>query len=368
MGAFEQMQRELGQLEPGQLEPGLPEPGLPDGVTVGHKQNVAFDRRAIPTAAHEGYWIAPDGSLIRRIDWDPAPGPGSRVRGSLLFVPGRGDFYEKYLESLDHWHRKGWRVTALDWRGQAGSGRLSDDPQLGHIEDFSVWIDDLAAFWLEWSAERADVAGPQVIVAHSMGGHLALRALAEQRIAPAAMALIVPMLNFTTPGPLVLLHAVARAMCRIGDPARAAWKWSEKPGETVSHRANLLTHDPDRYADEAYWRSARPDLAMGPGSWRWVERGYASMRALLAPGLLEAVETPVLLLVARNDKLVSARAIERAARRLPRGQLVGWGREARHELLREADPVRNEALRRIDDFFDRLAPPPQRAGARAAKA
>ena len=352
MGAFQEMQRE---------------PGLPEGVSAGREQVPAFDRRAIPAAAHEGHWIAPDGSFIRRIDWTPAPesgGSGKRARGSLLFLPGRGDFYEKYLEALDRWHRLGWRVTALDWRGQAGSGRLSDHPvtgQLtGHVEDFAVWIDDLAAFWAEWQVETADVPGlnvigPKVIVAHSMGGHLALRALAERRIDPVAMALSAPMLGFTTPGPMPVLHLVARAMCRFGDPARPAWKWSEKPGQKVSRRAALLTHDPARYADEMFWRKARPDLAMGPGSWRWIERGYASMRGLFARGVLESIETPVLLLSARRDKLVDSRAIERAAKRLPRAQLVSWD-EAYHELLREEEDVRNEALRRIDDFFDRLAP------------
>lgn len=326
------------------------EPGLPHGVSIVRDEVLPFDRRAIPADAQEGHWIAPDGSLIRRIDWD---GAGKRTRGSLLFLPGRGDCYEKYLESLDHWRRKGWRVTALDWRGQAGSGRTTDNPKTGHIEDFAQWIDDLAAFWGEWVEKTP---APHVVVAHSMGGHLVLRALAESRIAPAAVALSAPMLGFTTPGPSALLHAVAKAMCRIGDPRRQAWKWSEKPGEVLSRRSALLTHDSDRYADEAFWREARPELAMGPGSWRWVERGYASARGLDAPAVLERVRTPVLLLCARADKLVSARAIERAARRLPRGQLVSWGREAAHELLREADPVRKEALRRIDDFFDRLAP------------
>lgn len=330
------------------------EPGLPEAMAAGRDPAPGFNRRAIPAAAHEGHWLAPDSHAIRRIDW--APTNEKRPRGSLLFLPGRGDFYEKYLESLDHWHRKGWHVTALDWRGQAGSGRLSPDPLIGHVQDYAVWIDDLAAFWQAWSAERADVPGPTVLIAHSMGGHLALRALAEKRVAPAAMVLSAPMLNFTTPGPLALLHAVAQAMCRIGDPQRGAWKWSEKPGETAARRANLLTHDLERYDDEAFWRSARPELVLGPASWRWVERGYSSMQGLFAPGLLEAVETPVLLLSARHDKLVSARAIERAARRLPRGQLVGWGPEARHELLREVDPVRDEVLRRIDDFFDRLVP------------
>lgn len=106
----------------------------------------------------------------------------------------------------------------------------------------------------------------------------------------------------------------------------------------------------------AQWKLQRSVLGMGPGSWRWVERAYASMLALDLPGTLEAVDVPVLLLAARHDGLVSWKAIERAARRLPRAQLMTWGREARHELLREADPVRDKVMAAIDDFLDRMAP------------
>ncbi|ABD25527.1 lysophospholipase L2 [Novosphingobium aromaticivorans DSM 12444] len=315
-----------------------------------------IDRRAIPADAVEGTWTASDGHPIRRIDWPghSEPDAPTAPRGSLLFLPGRGDFYEKYLESLDYWHCEGWRVTALDWRGQAGSGRLSSDPMTGHVPDFGLWLDDLGAFWTDWVR---DTPGPHVVVGHSMGGHLVLRALAERRIDPAAVVLSAPMLGFLTPGPNRVLHRVAEFMCRIGDPERSAWKSSEKPGATTAARNTLLTHDEARYGDETHWKTVRPELAMGPGSWRWVERAYASMLVLDRPGLLEAVDVPVLLLAARHDGLVSWRAIERAARRLPRAQLMTWGREARHELLREADPVRDKVMHAIDDFLDRLAPP-----------
>jgi len=145
-------------------------------------------------------------------------------------------------------------------------------------------------------------------------------------------------------------------MCRIGNPARMAWPVSEKPGSPLDKRATLLTHDPDRYADEAWWRAERPELVMGPASWRWVERAAASIAALRAQGLLEAVMTPVLLLAARRDALVSFKAIEQAAAQLPRGELAAWGAEARHELLREADGVRDAVMAAVAAFLDRAAP------------
>ncbi len=311
----------------------------------------AIDRRAIPPAAAESTWTAADGHAVRRIDW---PGAGTPPRGSILFFPGRGDFYEKYLETLEEWHRAGWRVTASDWRGQAGSGRLGKDHVTGHVEDFSIWVDDLAALWERWKAETP---GPHVLAAHSMGGHIVLRALAEGRFAPDAAVLSAPMTGMSGPPlPLAMLRRVAQAMCVVGDPARQAWKWSEKPGELPADRANLLTHDPDRYADEQWWRTQRPELVMGPASWRWVERAYASWQMLEAPGALERIGVPVLIVSTSSDKLVSHPANLRAAARLPKGEIIALGDEAHHEVLRESDGVRSAIMTKIADFLDRAAP------------
>ncbi len=308
-----------------------------------------IDRRVIPADAREGRWSAPDGHSIRRIDWTGGE------RGSILFLPGRGDNYEKYLETLEEWHRAGWRVTAADWRGQAGSGRLGKDATTGHVGDFAIWLSDLAALWRQWIEETP---GPHVLAAHSMGGHLVLRAVAEGMVRPDALVLSAPMLGTAGPPlPLPMLQAVAKLMTRIGDPTRPAWKWSEKPGEVPAMREALLTHDKDRYADELWWRDHRPEVVMGPGSWGWVERAYASTRALFAPGVLEQVTVPTIIVATSSDKLVSFTAIEEAARRLPECELVRFGDESHHEILREVDAVRDRAMEAIASFLDDRVPP-----------
>ncbi len=287
---------------------------------------------------------------MRRIDW---PLPQGTVRGSILFLPGRGDFYEKYLETLAHWSANGWRVTASDWRGQAGSGRLGLDQVTGHIDDFATWVGDLATLWNQWIAETP---GPHILAGHSMGGHLVLRALAEKRVDPAGAILSAPMLGFTASFlPEAMMHQAAKAMAALGDPRRPAWKWSEKPGEPPDARIHLLTHDAARYGDEIHWRRTRPELVMGPGSWGWVERAYASMRLLATPGYLEAVRTPVLILATDNDKLVGFAPIAKAAARLRDCELIHFGKEAHHEILREEDAVRDRAIAACDAFLMRFA-------------
>ena len=309
-----------------------------------------FDRRAMPGHCVEQVWAAADGWPVRRVDW---PVPAS-PRGSILFAPGRGDCLEKYLETLEGWSRQGWAVTAIDWRGQALSGRLGRDATSGHVDDFAVWVDDLAGFWAQWTASRP---GPHVLAAHSMGGHIALRTVAEHRVRPAALVLSAPMLGFLPDWmPRWAFPLAAAVMCALGDPLRPAWKTSEKPQVGPVDRARLLTHDAARYADEQAWRAQRPELAMGPATWGWLRAAIASTRRIDRADVLGAVDTPVFLAVTRADALVSPAAILRAAQWLPRAELLAFGAEARHELLRESDPIRDRLLQAIDDFLDRVAP------------
>lgn len=303
--------------------------------------------RAIPDGAVEGWWQAGDGHTIRRIDLSPPV--GMAPRGSLLFMPGRGDCYEKWLEALEHWRARGFHVTALDWRGQAGSGRLGPTERIGHIDDFALWIADLAGFWRVFVGETPE---PHGLIGHSMGGHLALRAVAEGAVAPAFTVLSAPMVEMFAWGlPLAVQRVLAWVMVHLGDPRRAAWADGEKPSVGKAIRMALLTHDTERYQAELDWRAQRPFLEMGPASWGWMRASVESSARLW--GMLARVVSPVLILSTRTDRLVSHRAAARAAEILPAGELVTFGPEARHEILREVDSVRDHALAMIDGFIDR---------------
>lgn len=278
------------------------------------------------------------------------PQPDMRTAcGSLLFLVGRADAYEKYIETLVDFHRRGWNVSTIDWRGQAGSGRLSQSPLVGHVDRFSLWVHDIEDFWADWVAETD---GPHVVVAHSMGGHLVCRAMAENRIHPDAAVLIAPMFGLKGLGlPDSVSHVIAKVMACIGRDDRAAWKVTSDPNSPVRMRQRLLTHDDERYLDEIYWWEQRPELMMGPASWRWIERAYNSTIQANAAGEWEKVETPCLILGAQQDKLVRFDAIEQVASRLPDARLVVFGPESRHEILRETDDVRARAFAEIDRFF-----------------
>ncbi len=307
--------------------------------------------RGIPADAVIDMVSMDDGWPVRRFSRVAAA--NVKTRGSILFLGGRGDFIEKYLETLDHWHNGGWHVSSADWRGQGGSGRFIADAHVGHVPDFAIWLSDLRHLFDAW---RANTPGPHVLVTHSMGGQIVTRALADRAIHPDAVVLIAPMMGFTAPYPDRLGLSVAGVMRRLRGGEAAAWKESEKPGQSNRLRQLLLTHDPDRYADELWWRQENPAVQLGPASWGWVEQAYKSFLDVARPGRLEGIAVPVLILSTSADALVSAAAIRRDARRIRGASVHEYGTEAAHELLREADGVRDDALARISAFLDEKAP------------
>ncbi|WP_445192006.1 alpha/beta fold hydrolase [Sphingomonas sp. Tas61C01] len=305
-------------------------------------------RRALPAEAAMSSWTASDGWPLRRFDW---PVPAGTVRGSVLFQGGRGDIIEKYLEAMTHWHDAGWAVTSFDWRGQGGSGRTTADPHVGHASSFAPFVDDLSVLWHDW---RAATPGPHVVMGHSMGGHLVLRAIVEGAIDPDAAVLIAPMLGLRSPVGAIWGERLARAMRSLGDAARPAWKGHERPG--AIDRQPLLTKDKSRYEDEIYWYRGAPTLRLGPPSWAWLVAAFASTRQQRADPRLQAVKTPVLMLVADADALVDPRAAAAVAAALPDVEMLRFGDGSAHEILREADGVRDRALAAIDGFLDLRAP------------
>ena len=304
-------------------------PATPPRVTV-------FNRRAIPAGMAFHPWHAADGWPHRAFAW-PAPQPV----GSIAFLGGRGDFVEKYLEALAHWQGAGWHVAGFDWRGQGGSGRFLADPLVCHSPGFDPLVVDLAAWLAAW---QASTPAPHAVVAHSMGAHLLLRAIAERGAAPGRIVLLSPMIGIglkRVPAPLVSL--AARAALAIGRGERRIWEGD------LGNFGNRMSSCPDRQEDKLWWKAERPEIASGAPSWGWLAAALASTRRL-PPARLARIAIPALLVASERDPVIEVAAVRRAAAALPAAELVvlpGTG----HELLREADARRLPVLARIDAFL-----------------
>ena len=298
-------------------------------------------RRSLPEGMAFAQWRADDGWPLRSFAWSQT----GQARGSMLFLNGRGDFVEKYLEVLAHWHDRGWNMAGFDWRGQGGSGRLLADPLTCHQDSFDPLVRDLTSYVEEWVRTTP---GPHTIVAHSMGGHLTLRMLTDGVGGIDAAVLACPMIDIRVAG--VRGHAlglIGRGASLIGLRRRKVWH------RDIGDVGGRMTSCPERRADKVWWKTTYPAIASGPPSWGWVLAARKSIQKL-TPQRLSAITTPTLLLGTEGDPVVDVRAIRRAAATLPNAEVEifeGGG----HELLREADSRRLPVLDRIDGFLARFA-------------
>ncbi len=302
--------------------------------------------RIHPAGAVFSGWTAPDGMQLRRMDW-PAAGR-RKQRGSLLFINGRGDFIEKYLETCARFQALGWDVTSFDWRGQGASRGPGEEKALA---GFDILVDDLDALLGEWLASGP---GPHVALGHSMGGHLLLRTIVERKPGLDAAILTAPMLDVNSaPIPIRIAPDIADTMYWLGFGRTPMWKTPPSMLVPGGRRNRNLTGSRERYEDELHWWGVNPDFNLGPPTFGWMRAAFRSRAAAFTPEKLRGVDLPILIIGAEQDRLVSAAAIREAAALLPHAELEMMP-DARHEILRDADEIRDRALARIDAFLARL--------------
>ena len=87
---------------------------------------------------------------------------------------GRGEFIEKYFEAAGELLSRDFAVAMMDWRGQGGSDRPLRNSRKGHVDDFSHFERDLAAFVR--SVLEPNCPRPWFGLCHSMGAAVLLGA------------------------------------------------------------------------------------------------------------------------------------------------------------------------------------------------
>ncbi|WP_159107231.1 alpha/beta fold hydrolase [Azospirillum sp. B4] len=294
-------------------------------------------------------WLdRPDGARLRLGSW----GAGFGRRGTCLLVNGRSEFLEKYAEQAAEWAARGWRVVSFDWRGQGLSSRPLANRQMGHIDDFSIYLEDVDAIM----AALCPPTGPVVAFAHSMGGHLMLRHVLDCDTAmevPRLKALILcaAMLDINT-GPLPSRAAalIAKLACRRGRAEAYAPGQGDFDPDAQRFDGNPLTSDPRRFGVALDACRRQPDLCLGGVTYGWLDAAYRSMD-YLAHADMTGLDMPIQILAAGGDRIVRSPALRALARRLPDARFHQYP-GARHELMMERDTIRRLVWEDIDHFLD----------------
>lgn len=102
---------------------------------------------------------------------DAAPAPDAPARGTALLVPGFTGSKEDFLALLPPLTAAGFRVVAVDGRGQHESGGPRTETAYAQSELAADVIAQAAALTEEYAA------GPVHLLGHSLGGHIARAAV-----------------------------------------------------------------------------------------------------------------------------------------------------------------------------------------------
>ncbi|MFZ2159847.1 MAG: alpha/beta hydrolase [Bradyrhizobium sp.] len=296
-----------------------------------------------PDDAVTGKIRTPDGVELRFARWVAA----ANGKGTVCVFTGRGEFIEKYFETVRDLRRRGFAVAVMDWRGQGRSSRQLPDPRKGHVASFSEFETDVETFMQR--VVLPDCPPPYFALAHSMGGAVLLRVAHSGKRWFERMVLAAPLIDLPYARSSLLLRIPIRALRLAGFGA------SYVPGSNVDmmrasgFAGNPLTSDPLRYARNASILEQDPAVGIGSPTVAWLDAAFETIVAFRAADYPSQIDRPILMVAAGDDTVVSGAAIKGFAARLPAGShRVIEG--ARHEILQEQDGYREQLWAAFDAF------------------
>lgn len=305
-------------------------------------------RREAPEDAIFDYFTASDDVQMRFARF-----PASKVvetKGTIIFLPGRTEFIEKFIEDVHIWNGLGFACAAMDLRGQGMSHRVHPNRDKHYVKTFDQHIDDVHQFFEQALANK--MPKPFILMGHSAGSHVILRFLHDHKRDADAAILVAPMVRIAAGGmPRAITHGLSYLMSLIGlgaayVPGHTAfkegrWGWRRK-----------LTHDDERFEDEDHFINTKDRrLAVGGATYKWLLEAMRSCDILNAPGYAEAISAPVLILQASEDQIVDNHAQSELAAVMSDCKVVKID-GAMHEILKESDDMRAQVWDAIGDFID----------------
>jgi lysophospholipase len=304
---------------------------------------VSIPANPVPDNFVTGTLKTPDGVALRFARWLP---PAGR-RGTVCILQGRGEWIEKYFETVRDLRARGFAVATLDWRGQGLSDRALSDHLKGYVRDFAEYNSDLETFMRE--IVLPDCPPPLFAIGHSTGATVLIRAAYSGRRWFDRMVLTAPLIDLLGFGSTPTARLLVRVLRIAGFGSNYVPAGEATAMESRLFIGNILTSDPVRFARNAAILEAEPELGIGRPTVAWTDAAFRAMRVLRERAYPSRIRQPMLIIAAGNDAVVSNAAIEDFATLLRAGShLVVAG--AQHEILMEQDRFRSQFWAAFDAY------------------
>lgn len=321
-----------------------------------------------------------DAPIIRYAHWVP---PAGSNKGVVVHFNGRTEFIEKNIYTYKDLLDRGYEVWALDWRGQGFSQRQIDKKQKHDIDSFDKYVKD-AAYFIDKVTNTKNSNGKKILLAHSMGGQIALRYLLEAPDTFDYAVLSSPLIGlpidawYIKAGNWLKRNTFFASSCVMGKPA--IWNDNFKDGNAcryVNQESDIYkalydkketkkySHDFSKIAEiDCLIGSSidangpeKPDLRVACPTTRWLYEAFDSTEKVMEKA--NKLETPVLIVRTVPDTAVDNDAQNEFCDKAQNCTIHDVkGKEniddpPGHELLVETEDIRKEFFGHFDRFLDR---------------
>jgi lysophospholipase len=322
---------------------------LPTSLDFGAAKKLLSDKRfASPATWTWNYFVNTDSARIR---YGCSKTEISLAKGSVVIVSGFTEFAEVYFETAKDFLDHGYDVYIMDWRGAGGSDRYPGEADRSNSFGFNHDEDDLEQF-LHLIVKR-QAKRPILVVAQSIGSHIALRYLHDHPGVVSAAALSAPPLDlFGIQAPPWAVSLYSWLMCRINrgndfTDKQGDWKYMAPHISKMSSHS----HDPLRVRLEEAWCAINPQLSSGGATWNWLRHFQQSCDLLNSQDYAAEIKTPTLIGCALADRLADPTLDSNYAKQIA-GSETYLGIDARHDLFLEDDVHRAPWMKKILEFFE----------------
>lgn len=271
-------------------------------------------------------------------------------RSILVIVPGRTESTLKYAETIHDYYSQGYSVFIFDHRGQGFSERMLRNPQIGYVDFFQDYADDLETFLTLVVGANDD--NKVMLLAHSMGGAVTCLYVSKfgcEKLSCVAMSC--PMLKINFDHPENFVKRLVDFQCRLGRGKEFAMGMGPMDVDTYGDE---LTSCPERLYCLREILTSYPEIQLGGPSNRWASESIATTLEFRKGKGLNRFTVPTLLLEAGKDTVVVPRTRLLHQYIKPVGTYAVLD-DAKHDLFIESDPIRNRVMQITSDFFEDVA-------------
>ncbi len=265
-------------------------------------------------------------------------------KGAILISDGRTEAVVKYKEMIFDLYNNGYSVYIHDHRGQGFSGRMTPDSDMGFVDNFQNYIDDMKQFYD--SILLPNNHKKRFLLAHSMGGAIGMLYLEQHTKDFNAAAFSSPMLGL--PFPTCTFIGIL-----AGDEPKYAMGNTDYENGIEPFAKNTLTNCEIRYNRMLKVFEKYPKARLGGATYQWVYKSCKAFNEIFDN--YNNIKTPLILFSGEEEAIVAPAAHNKLINSLidnggnAKGYLVNG---AKHELLISKDNNRIPIINKILDFYN----------------